>query len=135
LSLVKWMPPRKPETAACSALWGLCRGLGCLPLPDRRVTVRFDPRGVPRNQRRFWVLVHQPEPEVCVKPPGFDEDLVIATDPDWLARWALGQTSLGGGMKARRVEAAGPRELVRNLVRWAEQAARAAQGWGRLSAA
>jgi DNA-binding HxlR family transcriptional regulator len=117
------------------ALWGMCRGLRCLPLPDRRVTVRVDLSGVPRNQRRFWLLVQPPEPEVCVKPPGFDEDLVIATDPDWLARWTLGQTSLGSGMKARRVEVEGPRDLVRTVSRWAEQAARAAQSWGRLSAA
>jgi DNA-binding HxlR family transcriptional regulator len=113
------------------ALWGMCRGLSCLRLPERRVTMRFELRGAPRGQRRFWVLVHRPEPEVCVKPPGFDEDLVITTDPDWLARWVLGQSSLGGGMRARRVEVEGPQELVRSLGRWAEEGARAVQAWGR----
>jgi hypothetical protein len=43
------------------------------------------------------VLVQRPEPEVCVKPPGFDEDVVVRTDADWLARWALGEVSLGQG--------------------------------------
>lgn len=112
-------------------LWGTCRGLACLPLPERRVTTRFELRGTPHNQRRLWLVVHHPEPEVCVKPPGFDEDLVITTDPDWLVRWVLGQSSLGGGMKARRVEAEGPRELVRTLGRWAVESAEAVNAWRR----
>jgi HxlR-like helix-turn-helix len=112
------------------ALWGLCRGIRYLPLPEQRVTVRFDLRRAPRGQRRFWVLVQRPEPEVCVKPPGFDEDVVVRTDADWLARWALGEVSLGQGMKARRVEADGPQHLVRMLGRWGEQGVAAAERWG-----
>jgi DNA-binding HxlR family transcriptional regulator len=112
------------------ALWGLCRGIRYLPLPEQRVNVRFDLRPAPRGHRRFWVLVQRPEPEVCVKPPGFDEDVVVRTDADWLARWVLGQVSLGQGMKARRVEADGPRHLVRELGRWGEQGVAAAQRWG-----
>ena len=112
------------------ALWVMCRGIGYLELPDRPVTVRFELRNAPRNQRRYWLLVHRPEPEVCVKPPGFEEDLVVATEPDWLVRWALGESSLGHGMKARRVEVEGPRHLVRTLAGWGEQGARAAQTWG-----
>jgi hypothetical protein len=74
--------------------------------------------------------VRRPEPEVCVKPPGFDEDLVVNTDPEWLARWALGESSLGHGMKARRVDVEGPLHLIRTLGRWGEQGARAAASWG-----
>ena len=113
------------------ALWVMCRGIGYLELPDRPVTVRFELRKAPRNQRRYWLVVHRPEPEVCVKPPGFEEDLVVATEPDWLVRWALGESSLGHGMKARRVEVEGPRHLVRTLAGWGEQGARAARTWGR----
>jgi DNA-binding HxlR family transcriptional regulator len=112
------------------SLWGLCRGIGFLPLPEQPVNVRFELRRAPRGQRRFWLLVRRPEPEVCVKPPGFDESLVVQTDPDWLARWALGEVSLGQGMKARRVETTGPRDLVRTLARWAHDGVRAADSWG-----
>ena len=81
---------------------GACAGDPLLALPDRRVTIRFELRDTPRHQRRYWLLVHRPEPEVCVKPPGFEEDLVVTTEPDWLARWVLGESSLGHGMQARR---------------------------------
>ena len=74
-----------------AALWGMCRGIRYLPLPEERVTIRFELRDRPRNQRRYWLLVHRPEPEVCVKPPGFEEDLVVTTEAAWLARWVLGK--------------------------------------------
>jgi DNA-binding HxlR family transcriptional regulator len=117
------------------ALWGMCRGISYLTLPARPVTIRFELRNTPRTPRRYWLLVRSPEPEVCVKPPGFEEDLVVTTDPDWLVRWVLGQTSLGHGMKARRVEVGGPRDLVHTLGVWGEQGVRAAQTWGRETAA
>jgi hypothetical protein len=117
------------------ALWLMCRGLRYLQLPDGRVTVRFEMRNTLRDPRRVWLLVHQPEPEICVKPPGFDEDLVVTADPSWLARWVLGQSSLGHGMKARLVEVNGPRHLVRTLAAWGEQGAQALQSWGREKAA
>ena len=112
------------------ALWGLCRGIGYLPLPDEPVTIRFELQRAQRGQRRFWVLVRRPEPEVCVKPPGFDENLVVRTDPDWLARWALGEVSLGQGMNARRVDVEGPRHVARTLARWARDGVAAAGSWG-----
>jgi DNA-binding HxlR family transcriptional regulator len=112
------------------ALWGLCRGISFLPLPERPVTIRFELRRAPRGQRRFWVLVRRPEPEVCVKPPGFDDDVVISSDPDWLARWAAGEVSLGQGINDGRVEAKGPRDLIRTVARWARDGVRAANHWG-----
>jgi DNA-binding HxlR family transcriptional regulator len=116
-------------------LWGLCRGIGYLPLPDEPVTIRFELQRAQRGQRRFWVLVRRPEPEVCVKPPGFDENLVVRTDPDWLARWALGEVSLGQGMNARRVDVEGPRHVARTLARWARDGVTAADRWGVTDAA
>ena len=88
----------------------MSKGMASMELPQRRITTCFDLLAMPRLQRRFWLVVQRPEPEVCVKPPGFEEDLVVTTDADWLARWVLGQTSLGDGMKARRVNVQGPRE-------------------------
>jgi DNA-binding HxlR family transcriptional regulator len=112
------------------ALWGLCRGIRYLPLPEQPTTVRFELRPPARGIPRLWLLVRRPEPEVCVNPPGFDEDLVVTTDPGWLARWVLGQVSLGQGMQAGAVEATGPRHLVHRLAGWGTDGVRAAQSWG-----
>jgi ribose transport system substrate-binding protein len=69
----------------------------------------------PSSQRRFWLLVRRPEPEVCVKPPGFDEDLVVETSSEWLAKWHMGRISLGQAMQARVMSVRGPAHLVRAL--------------------
>lgn len=111
------------------SLWALARGISSTDLPGERMTTRFELPEMPRKQRRFWLLVQQPEAEVCVKPPGFEEDLVVTTDAGWLARWILGQTSLGQGMKARRVDVQGPRDRVRALKLCGDQAAGALQEW------
>lgn len=112
------------------SLWAMARGMRSVELPEERVNTRFELPDMPRKRRRFWLLVHRREPEICVKPPGFEEDLVVTTDADWLARWVLGQTSLGRGMKAGRVDVEGSQRLVRTLRHWGELGARALQTWG-----
>ena len=63
---------------AALVLWSLCRAGRARRLPGRRLVIRFDLRDGPR--RRFWVVLEPPDSEVCVKPPGYDEDLVVATE-------------------------------------------------------
>jgi hypothetical protein len=75
--------------------------------------IRFDVADDPR--RRFWVVLEPPESEVCVKPPGFDEDLVVTTTSEWLAKWHAGRISLGQAMHEGLMSVAGPPELVRVL--------------------
>jgi DNA-binding HxlR family transcriptional regulator len=125
-----WIELAPEHLEPSMTLWALCWGLRGLDLPERRVTVRFDLHGVRRGPRRYWLLVQTPEPEICVKPPGFEEDLVVSTDPDWLARWVLGQSTLGGGMKAKRVQVEGSRDVVRTLRNLGEESARALKAWG-----
>jgi DNA-binding HxlR family transcriptional regulator len=127
----RWVELAPEHLDPYAALWGMCRGIGFLPLPEQRVTIRFELRNARHGPRRLWLLVHRPEPEICVKPPGFQEDLVVTTEPAWLVSWVLGQASLGHGMRARLVEVDGPRDLVRTLRTWGEEGARAARTWGR----
>ncbi len=112
------------------SLWAMARGLRSVELPEQRMNTRFEFPTMPADKRRFWLLVQEPEPEVCVKHPGHEENLVVTADPEWLARWVLGELSLGQGLKAGMVEAAGPRRVVRTLGRLGEQAASALQQWG-----
>jgi hypothetical protein len=50
-----------------------------------------------------------------VKPPGFDEDLVVRTSSEWLAKWHMGRISLGRAMQAGLISVEGPAHLVRAL--------------------
>jgi DNA-binding HxlR family transcriptional regulator len=111
------------------SLWAMARGLRSVELPEERMNTRFEFPTMSADKRRFWLLVQQPEPEVCVNPPGYEENLVVTADPEWLARWVLGEHSLGQGLKAGVVAVTGPRAVARTLGRLGEQAASALQRW------
>jgi hypothetical protein len=56
---------------------------------------------------------------MCVKPPGFDEDLVVRTDSASLAKWQLGWVSLGTAQRHGLMRVEGPVHLQRRLASWA----------------
>src|SRR4029453_3289577 len=85
-------------------------------LPDRRVVLRFDISDAPHPH--FWVVLERPSAEVCVKPPGFDVDAVVATESHWLALWHMGRLPLGGAIRRGLIRVDGPRVLVRQLASW-----------------
>lgn len=81
--------------------------------------MRFEFRRVRSDQRRFWLVVQQPEPEICVKSPGFEEDLIFRTDPEAFVRWRLKRVSLNQAMRDGGIEIDGSPRAVRQLRSWA----------------
>ncbi|HEX5617445.1 MAG TPA: helix-turn-helix domain-containing protein [Solirubrobacteraceae bacterium] len=109
----RWLEIGPQHVDAGATLWSLCRQADPEELPSRRVVIRFDISDGPRP--RFWVVLEPPESEVCVKPPGFHEDLVVATSSEWLAKWHMGRVSLGDAMHEGLMRVEGPPDLVRTL--------------------
>lgn len=100
-------------------LWAVAKTMNPRRFPRRRVVVRFDLRDAPKQ--RFWLLVQRPEPELCRKHPGFDEDLVFTTDTTGLMNWHVGRTSLGEALQRGVIDIQGPRDLVRDFGSWGGQ--------------
>ena len=109
----RWLELGPQQVDAGVTLWSLCRQARSDELPGRRLVIRFELSDGPR--RRFWVVLEPPESEVCVKPPGFDEDLVVSTSCEWLAKWHMGRIALGQAMHEGVMRVEGPHELVRAL--------------------
>jgi hypothetical protein len=97
-------------------LWAICKSMNEKRLPEHRVTIRVVFRDA--RKRRFWLLVQRPEAEVCLKPPGYDEDLIVTSDTESLARFHMGELPLGRAMRAGKIEIEGPRDLVREFAGW-----------------
>jgi len=99
------------------ALWMLARLIEPASLPRERIVVRFDltDRG---NPGRYWIVAARRGNEVCVEPPGFDEDGIVTTDAPWLVRWHNGTVSLAAAQKAGGMAVAAPRWLARTLGEW-----------------
>jgi hypothetical protein len=113
----RWLELAPAHLDAAMVLWSMCR---CMPgdeIPEPRMVVRFDVTD--NTPGRLWVLAQRPRPEVCVKPPGFDEDLVVRTDSASLAKWQLGWVSLGTAQRHGLMHVKGPVHLQRELAGWA----------------
>jgi DNA-binding HxlR family transcriptional regulator len=109
----RWLEAAPEHFDAHTVLWSLCRLADPDDLPGRRLVIRFELSDGPK--RRVWVVLCPPESEVCVKPPGYDEDLVVRTTSEWLAKWHMGRISLGDAMHAGLISVQGPRDLVHTL--------------------
>lgn len=74
-------------------LWAMKIHAGAIDLPARPFVVEFELRGIPRGQtqrRRWWMLLRQPEIEVCLKWPGYETDVLVRADLGALTRCWLG---------------------------------------------
>ena len=101
-------------------LWNIRRRLAVDRLPDRRIVVRFDFRGVPsgRGPATAWLVVTRKDVDVCLKDPGYGVDLVVAAELGAFTRVWLGDVPFDQAVRARRITLEGPRELVRAFPGW-----------------
>lgn len=113
----RWLEVAPKQLDPGIVLWAVAKCMNRSQLPDKRVVVRFDVRGFPV----FWLLVQQPEPELCRTHPGAEDDLVVKTDAEHLARWHMGELTLGQGMRDGAITVKGPPRLVRALQAWGGQ--------------
>jgi DNA-binding HxlR family transcriptional regulator len=109
----RWLEVAPEHFDSHTVLWSLCRLVDPDDIPTRRLVIRFELRD--GHKRRVWVVLCPPDSEVCVKPPGYDEDLVVTTTSEWLAKWHMGRISLGQAMHAGLISVQGPSELVHTL--------------------
>jgi DNA-binding HxlR family transcriptional regulator len=112
----RWLDLGPEHSDAFMVLWALCKQVSAGDLPEARSVMRFNLRD--GKHRRFWLLLDRPRAEVCVKPPGFEEDVVVETTQRWLARWYVGEISLRSAMNDGVASVRGPRPLVRKLASW-----------------
>jgi DNA-binding HxlR family transcriptional regulator len=97
-------------------MWDMHRRIHLDRLPDRRVVVQFDLRGV--RPGTYWLVLEQPEPSVCLKDPEFGVDLLVTADTVALHRVWMGRLALADAMHQGLVEVDGPSDLVRAFPGW-----------------
>lgn len=113
----QWLEVAPKELDPGIVLWAVAKCMDRSRLPNRRVVVRFDVKRHPR----FWMVIQQPEPELCRTHPGGDEGIVIVTDAETLARWHMGDFSLGQAIASGSMRVEGMQRLVREFESWGGQ--------------
>ncbi|HJU75708.1 MAG TPA: winged helix-turn-helix transcriptional regulator [Gemmatimonadaceae bacterium] len=102
-------------------MWDIHRRLNVERLPDHRVVVLFDFRGVPkawRATRSFWLILQRSEIDICLKDPGFEVDLVVDADLAALTKVWMGDMRLGDAMRAGLVRLNGSTAVARAFPGW-----------------
>jgi DNA-binding HxlR family transcriptional regulator len=68
--------------------------------------------------RRWWILLDDGRTELCTDPPGRPEDVALSCTVRALAEVFVGDVTLAAALADRRLEAVGPKKLVRSLTSW-----------------
>jgi DNA-binding HxlR family transcriptional regulator len=113
----RWLEVAPEHLDPFVVLWSMCNSLARDQLPAQRVVVRFDFVDL-RRKNRFWWLLDGGEAEVCVKPPGFAEDLLVRADSERFAKWHMGWLSWREACSGGAIAIEGPGDLARAFPSW-----------------
>lgn len=113
----RWLEVAPEHLDPYVVLWSMCKALRTDVLPDRRIVVRFDFTDL-KKKNRFWLLLERREGEVCLKHPGFEEDLFVTADSEWFAKWHMGRIPWMNAVRAGRIRVEGRRDLTRAFHTW-----------------
>ena len=102
-------------------MWGMRRSFNLDAMPDRKIVLQFDLRGLVKRRRKkrtYWVVIEQRKVDVCMQNLGFEYDVLIAADLSTLIHVVMGYDSLHEALKANTISFEGSRELVSQLPTW-----------------
>lgn len=92
-------------------LWATSKLADVDRLPPSGLIVRFVLRDRPREP--VWLVLRRPYAEVCSTYPGRDEDLIVTTDSETIARWHLRHVTYEQAERAGTLQIDGPRPVIK----------------------
>ena len=118
----RWAEPvRRANLDSRLLMWDMRRRIALDRLPDRRVVVRFDFRGVPGGQRcprTFWLVLTRAEADLCIVEPGHEVDLFVDADLAAFSRVWLGEVPIRQVIREGGIKLSGARDAVRDFPSW-----------------
>lgn len=115
----RWLEVAPEHCDPYNVLWSWSRSLVVTNLPPQRVVVRFTFTGAAANRRLpLWLIIADGVGELCIKHPGYDEDLLVEADAETFTRWHLGRVRWAHALRDGQISVTGPRELARALPTW-----------------
>src|SRR5262245_33511648 len=115
---VRWAfgDPRPEELDPVLLVWKMHQRIRRDLLPSSRTVVEFDFQG-PRG-RRLWLVLEPRDISVCLRPPGFDSDLIVRADLAFFHRVWLGYIDYNIAVRSGGIAIDGPPALSREFPRW-----------------
>jgi len=118
----RWtVPVRRDRLDAKLLTWDMRRRIAVERLPEKRVVVRLDFRGVPAGHKApktYWLVMEPPEVDLCIIDPGFEVDVYVDADLAALSRVWLGEIPIRQAMREGGINLHGERQAVRDFPSW-----------------
>ena len=86
-------------------MWALRRMVRREEIPAKQMVALFRFRRGPKRQ--YWLVLKQPDVDLCLLDPGFDVDVEVHAETEALARVCLGHVPLLAAVKAGGIELTG----------------------------
>lgn len=99
-------------------LYSMHRRLDSRRMPPGRTVIGFRFSGAPRHCRQFWLMHNDGVTEMCLKDPGFPEDVFVhANLRRFIEAWR-GIRDLHADIRSGAIRVDGPARLVRAFPDW-----------------
>lgn len=106
----RWLELEPHHTDSLYVLWATSKLADVDRVPASGLVVRFVLHDRPRPP--LWLVLRRPYAEVCTTYPGRDEDLVVTTDSETIARWHLRHVTYEQAERAGTLRIDGPRWAI-----------------------
>lgn len=118
----RWTAPvRRDRLDAKLLIWDMRRRIALERLPEKRVVVRFDFRGVPAGHKApktYWLVLERPEVDLCIIEPGFEVDVYVDADLASFSRVWLGEIPIRQAIRDGDINLNGERQSVKDFPSW-----------------
>lgn len=100
-------------------MWNMRRNIDPEPMPRRRCVIQFIYPELPRDRRRYWLVVSPTQGvDLCLIDPGFDVDLHVTADLKAMTSAWMGMSRLADEIAAETIIFTGDRQLARTVTEW-----------------
>jgi len=102
-------------------MWNIRRRVALDRLPERRVVVHFEFRGIPSGRsmvKKCWLILERSGCDVCLSDPGYEVDVWVDADLASLVTVWLGDVSFAAAVREKKIRLAGTPALVREFPAW-----------------
>lgn len=99
-------------------VWAMHRRLDTAQMPAGRTVIQIVFSGVPADRRNFWLVHEGGKVDVCLKPPGYDVDVLARASVRVMVEVWRGIRSLPDELHAGSIQLEGDQDLCRQFPGW-----------------
>lgn len=99
-------------------MWDIRRRIDTIFFPKERTVLLFEFINYTGKQRRWWLVIHNGEIDLCRTDPGYDVQLLVLSDLCSLTKVWMGDLSLQKAVRERKVQITGDNKLKKNMKSW-----------------